>query len=209
MIANFPGRFWELHWLAGMLQAVAACQAGSNKPGMFVSLLCLIPPPAATCTVQGLNLPCPTPALLQVGDNSLDIPEANVLVQISSHAGSRRQEAQVGAAPHDSRLPGLSLNAPLERLLDGALSRVLSAGLRSPVMACSHVPLVNCLVPHLARFLATLLCSALPCPHAARPATLTALPCPACPSRLPAAAPGPHPAQEEGAAGGPFWRRGV
>jgi DNA excision repair protein ERCC-3 len=29
-----------------------------------------------------------------VGDNSLDIPEANVLVQISSHAGSRRQEAQ-------------------------------------------------------------------------------------------------------------------
>eukprot|EP00967_Tisochrysis_lutea_P132351 scaffold230949_cov23-Tisochrysis_lutea.AAC.3 len=27
-----------------------------------------------------------------VGDNSLDIPEANVLIQISSHAGSRRQE---------------------------------------------------------------------------------------------------------------------
>ena len=27
-------------------------------------------------------------------DNSLDIPEANVLIQISSHAGSRRQEAQ-------------------------------------------------------------------------------------------------------------------
>lgn len=33
-------------------------------------------------------------SLLQVGDNSLDIPEANVLIQISSHAGSRRQEAQ-------------------------------------------------------------------------------------------------------------------
>ncbi|KAK2077082.1 hypothetical protein QBZ16_004716 [Prototheca wickerhamii] len=32
--------------------------------------------------------------LSKVGDNSLDIPEANVLVQISSHAGSRRQEAQ-------------------------------------------------------------------------------------------------------------------
>jgi hypothetical protein len=31
---------------------------------------------------------------VQVGDNSLDIPEANVLIQISSHAGSRRQEAQ-------------------------------------------------------------------------------------------------------------------
>ena len=29
-----------------------------------------------------------------MGDNSLDIPEANVLIQISSHAGSRRQEAQ-------------------------------------------------------------------------------------------------------------------
>jgi hypothetical protein len=33
-------------------------------------------------------------ACVQVGDNSLDIPEANVLIQISSHAGSRRQEAQ-------------------------------------------------------------------------------------------------------------------
>ena len=32
--------------------------------------------------------------MIQVGDNSLDIPEANVLIQISSHAGSRRQEAQ-------------------------------------------------------------------------------------------------------------------
>lgn len=30
----------------------------------------------------------------QVGDNSIDIPEANVIIQISSHAGSRRQEAQ-------------------------------------------------------------------------------------------------------------------
>ncbi|CAH1447682.1 unnamed protein product [Lactuca virosa] len=29
-----------------------------------------------------------------VGDNSIDIPEANVVIQISSHAGSRRQEAQ-------------------------------------------------------------------------------------------------------------------
>lgn len=32
--------------------------------------------------------------LIQVGDNSIDIPEANVIIQISSHAGSRRQEAQ-------------------------------------------------------------------------------------------------------------------
>ncbi len=32
--------------------------------------------------------------LSKVGDNSIDIPEANVLIQISSHAGSRRQEAQ-------------------------------------------------------------------------------------------------------------------
>lgn len=32
--------------------------------------------------------------LSKVGDNSLDIPEANVLIQISSHGGSRRQEAQ-------------------------------------------------------------------------------------------------------------------
>ncbi|KAK3574529.1 hypothetical protein QTP86_008764 [Hemibagrus guttatus] len=30
----------------------------------------------------------------KVGDTSLDLPEANVLIQISSHGGSRRQEAQ-------------------------------------------------------------------------------------------------------------------
>lgn len=33
-------------------------------------------------------------AVLQVGDTSFDLPEANVLIQISSHGGSRRQEAQ-------------------------------------------------------------------------------------------------------------------
>ena len=32
--------------------------------------------------------------MLQVGDNSIDIPEANVIIQISSHAGSRHREAQ-------------------------------------------------------------------------------------------------------------------
>eukprot|EP01125_Pyxidicula_operculata_P018650 TRINITY_DN663_c0_g2_i1.p1 TRINITY_DN663_c0_g2~~TRINITY_DN663_c0_g2_i1.p1 ORF type:complete len:369 (-),score=73.85 TRINITY_DN663_c0_g2_i1:1141-2247(-) len=30
----------------------------------------------------------------KVGDNSIDLPEANVIIQISSHFGSRRQEAQ-------------------------------------------------------------------------------------------------------------------
>lgn len=30
----------------------------------------------------------------KVGDNSIDLPEANVLIQISSHYGARRQEAQ-------------------------------------------------------------------------------------------------------------------
>ncbi len=33
-------------------------------------------------------------ASIQVADNSFDLPEANVLIQISSHGGSRRQEAQ-------------------------------------------------------------------------------------------------------------------
>ncbi|CAI9099957.1 OLC1v1036860C1 [Oldenlandia corymbosa var. corymbosa] len=32
--------------------------------------------------------------LSKVGDNSIDIPEANVIIQISSHGASRRQEAQ-------------------------------------------------------------------------------------------------------------------
>jgi len=30
----------------------------------------------------------------KVGDNSIDLPNANVIIQISSHFGSRRQEAQ-------------------------------------------------------------------------------------------------------------------
>merc|ERR1719216_46181 len=30
----------------------------------------------------------------KVGDNSFDMPDANVLIQIASHGGSRRQEAQ-------------------------------------------------------------------------------------------------------------------
>lgn len=34
------------------------------------------------------------PSTSQVGDTSFDLPEANVLIQISSHGGSRRQEAQ-------------------------------------------------------------------------------------------------------------------
>ncbi|KAM5554268.1 general transcription and DNA repair factor IIH helicase subunit XPB1-like [Rosa sericea] len=41
-------------------------------------------------TCQDIN----TVFLSKVGDNSIDIPEANVIIQISSHAGSRRQEAQ-------------------------------------------------------------------------------------------------------------------
>ena len=31
---------------------------------------------------------------MQVGDTSIDLPEATCLIQISSHFGSRRQEAQ-------------------------------------------------------------------------------------------------------------------
>ena len=43
---------------------------------------------------QGALWQVSTIFLSKVGDNSIDIPEANVLIQISSHAGSRRQEAQ-------------------------------------------------------------------------------------------------------------------
>jgi hypothetical protein len=32
--------------------------------------------------------------LKQVGDTSIDLPEATCLIQVSSHFGSRRQEAQ-------------------------------------------------------------------------------------------------------------------
>ena len=46
--------------------------------------------PVTFCLCVQVN----TVFLSKVGDNSIDIPEANVLIQISSHAGSRRQEAQ-------------------------------------------------------------------------------------------------------------------
>ena len=32
--------------------------------------------------------------LSKIGDTSIDLPSANVIIQISSHFGSRRQEAQ-------------------------------------------------------------------------------------------------------------------
>ena len=35
-----------------------------------------------------------TICLSKVGDTSIDLPEANVIIQVSSHFGSRRQEAQ-------------------------------------------------------------------------------------------------------------------
>ena len=49
-------------------------------------------PRALNADILGLQVS--TVFLSKVGDNSIDIPEANVLIQISSHAGSRRQEAQ-------------------------------------------------------------------------------------------------------------------
>ena len=35
-----------------------------------------------------------TICLSKIGDTSIDLPEANVIIQVSSHFGSRRQEAQ-------------------------------------------------------------------------------------------------------------------
>ena len=44
---------------------------------------------------QFAQLPtCRTVLVSKVGDNSIDLPGANVIIQISSHFGSRRQEAQ-------------------------------------------------------------------------------------------------------------------
>lgn len=40
------------------------------------------------------NAALSTILISKVGDNSFDLPDANVLIQISAHGGSRRQEAQ-------------------------------------------------------------------------------------------------------------------
>eukprot|EP00913_Durusdinium_trenchii_P029542 g27693.t1 len=44
--------------------------------------------------ICGSSSACNTIFLSKVGDNAIDLPVANVIVQISSHYGSRRQEAQ-------------------------------------------------------------------------------------------------------------------
>ena len=46
------------------------------------------------CSKVCCNTPPPCTHADQVADNSFDLPEANILIQISSHGGSRRQEAQ-------------------------------------------------------------------------------------------------------------------
>lgn len=60
-------------------------QHSSDVNTIFLSkvrdyLVILVPPTHYSC--------------LQVGDTSIDLPEATCLIQISSHFGSRRQEAQ-------------------------------------------------------------------------------------------------------------------
>ena len=45
----------------------------------------------------------------KVGDNSFDMPDANVLIQIASHGGSRRQEAQVSKIFLYGKVRGVSV----------------------------------------------------------------------------------------------------
>ena len=48
----------------------------------------------------------------QVGDTSIDLPEANVIIQIASHFGARRQEAQrLGRILRPKARAGDSFNA--------------------------------------------------------------------------------------------------
>ena len=79
----------------------------------------------ASCCVQeyiGLYAQVNTVFLSKVGDNSIDIPEANVLIQISSHAGSRRQEAQrLGRILRAKKAkPGTDLRLLLAAAVSGA-----------------------------------------------------------------------------------------
>jgi superfamily II DNA or RNA helicase len=65
-------------------------------------------------------------AIFQVGDTSIDLPEATCLIQISSHYGSRRQEAQ--------RLGKLFLRSPAKSTADQSLDypgRILRAKRRN------------------------------------------------------------------------------
>ncbi|KAI0557797.1 Helicase [Gracilaria domingensis] len=58
------------------------------------------------------NPPLNTILLSKVGDTSIDIPEANVLIQVGSHYGSRRQEAQrLGRIVRSKPRAGQNFNA--------------------------------------------------------------------------------------------------
>ena len=54
---------------------------------LFTSLFLVCVTPSRTSAVR-------TICISKVGDTSIDLPEANVIIQVSSHFGSRRQEAQ-------------------------------------------------------------------------------------------------------------------
>jgi hypothetical protein len=94
MLSRLPTkpRVFALPALAKCVLATASILPPSPHPTLSTSTLGHT---ESTSTLGHTEHQHPAPHLPpQVGDNSLDIPEATVLVQISSHAGSRRQEAQ-------------------------------------------------------------------------------------------------------------------
>ena len=84
--------------------------------------------------------------LSKVGDNSIDIPEANVLIQISSHAGSRRQEAQrLGRILRAKPSAGGRKDGPLEynaffyTLVSEVCMLLTQHRARQPMCTCSAI----------------------------------------------------------------------
>eukprot|EP01105_Mastigella_eilhardi_P015485 TRINITY_DN3546_c0_g1_i1.p1 TRINITY_DN3546_c0_g1~~TRINITY_DN3546_c0_g1_i1.p1 ORF type:complete len:252 (+),score=66.43 TRINITY_DN3546_c0_g1_i1:239-994(+) len=78
----FSDNIWALRYYATKLQRLFIYGPTSSNERLLVLQQFQTNPQVRTILIS------------RVGDNSIDLPEANVIIQISSHFGSRRQEAQ-------------------------------------------------------------------------------------------------------------------
>ena len=89
-LARGRGRlFWEHSGLASECMCVAYHLFISSTVILGCGIVMLL-----TLCCQTFYSILRTICISKVGDTSIDLPEANVIIQVSSHFGSRRQEAQ-------------------------------------------------------------------------------------------------------------------
>ena len=85
----------KLFWARSVQPSKFLWVCSTTTLGPFLSLMTFhLPHCFSMCNPLSLNSAVRTICISKVGDTSIDLPEANVIIQVSSHFGSRRQEAQ-------------------------------------------------------------------------------------------------------------------